>query len=111
MARLPNDRVNRRVSLFRRKVWASNVMYRDSTAEGLVGCANPAIIPSQKPQKSEYINLVDFLMGHCTKKVILLGGYSSRILGGLLRETAVSAAMSGSRVEGTCRCSHCCRST
>ncbi|CAM9273038.1 unnamed protein product [Ascophyllum nodosum] len=42
----------------------------------------------------------------------LLGGCSSRGLGGLLRKTEVSGAMSGSRAEDTCCCSHygCCSS-
>ena len=50
------------VNLFRRKFWASEVMYRGSAADilALQGfCANPGILP-QKPQKGDYTHLIDF---------------------------------------------------
>ena len=51
------------VSSFRRKFWASEVMYRGSAADFLAlqgFCANPGI-PPQKPQKVDYTHLIDFL--------------------------------------------------
>ena len=52
---LPNVRVHGHISLFRRKFWASKVMYRGSAADVLAlqgFCANPGISP-QTPQKGD----------------------------------------------------------
>ena len=52
---LPNLGVHSHVNLFKRKFWASEVMYRGSAADFLAlqgFCANPGI-PSQKPQKGD----------------------------------------------------------
>ena len=73
-------------------------------------CVNPGTLP-QMPQKGDYRLLANFLRLSSMEKVVLLGGCSSRTLGGLLRKTAVSGAMSGSRAESTCCCSYRCRST
>ena len=62
------------------------------------------------PHKSDYTHLVNFFRLSNTQKVVLFGGCSSRVWGGLLRKTAVSGVMSGSRAENTCCCSYCCRS-
>ena len=54
-------RVYSHVSLFRRKFWASKVMYRGSVADvlALQGlCANPGI-PPQMPQRVDCTDLVD----------------------------------------------------
>ena len=51
------------LSLFRRKFWASKVMYQDSAVDFLAlqgFCANPGI-SSQMPHKGDYTHLVDFL--------------------------------------------------
>ena len=52
-------------------------------------------------QKGDYINIVNFLWLSSMYKVVLFGGCSSRVMGGLLRKTA----------ENTCCCSYCCRSS
>ena len=71
-------------------------------------CSNPP----QKPQKGDYIHLVDFLLRrNCMKKVALLGGCSSRVLGGLLRINAVSGGDIRLKSGGLPRRSYCCRST
>ena len=60
---LPNVRMHTNVSLFRRKFWASNVMYRGSATNVLAlqgFCVNLGISP-QIPQKGDYTHLVDFL--------------------------------------------------
>ena len=88
-------------------------MDRGSAADFLVPqgiCANPGI-PPQMPQRGDYIHLVNFLRLSSVQKVVLFGGCSSRVLGGLLRKTAVSGTVSGSRAENTCCCFYCCRST
>ena len=59
-------------------------------------------IPPQVPQKGDYTHLVNFLRLSSILKIVLFGGCSSRVLGGLLRKTAVSGVMSGSRAENTC---------
>ena len=74
-------------------------------------CANPGI-PPQIPQKRDYTHSVNFLrLSSIYKAAVLFGGCFSRVWGGLLRKTAVSGAMSGLRVENTCYCSYCCKST
>ena len=63
-SRFPKDRVHCNVSLFRRKCWALKVMCRGSAAAVLVKqefCLNPPL----KPQKGDYIHLVNFLRRHC----------------------------------------------
>ena len=88
-------------------------MYRSSAADLLVlqgFCANPGI-PPQMPQKGGYTHSVNFLRLSNMQKIVLFGGCFSGVVGGLLRKTAVSRAMSGSRVENTCCCSYCYRST
>ena len=107
---LPNDRGHSHVSLFRRKFWASKVMYRGSAADFLAlqgFCASPGI-PSQMPQKGDYTHFVGILRLSSMYKAVLFGGCSSRGWGGLLSKTAVSEAISGSRAVQTCCCSYCC---
>ena len=97
-------RVNSHVSLFRRKFWASKVMYRGSAADFLVlqrFCADPGT-----PQQGDYTHLVNFLRLSSMQKVVLFGGCSSRVLGGLLLKTTFSGTISSLRAEGT----WCCRS-
>ena len=64
-------------------------MYRGSAARILVerGLGSK---PPQKPQKGDCIHSVDYLRRHCMWKVALSGGCPSKVLGGLLRKTAVS---------------------
>ena len=61
------------------------------------------------PQKGEYTHLVKFLWLNSIYKFVLFGVCSSKVLGGLLRKTAVSGAMSGSRAENICCCFYCCK--
>ena len=86
-------------------------MYRGSAADFLAlqgFCANPGIPPQMPAQKGDYTHLVDFLRLSNMQKIALLGECSSIGLGGLLRKTAVSEAISGSRAVHTCCCSYCC---
>ena len=62
----------------------------------------PGNYPVAKAIKGDYTYSVNFLMRHCMLKIVLVGGCSSRVLGGLLRKSAFSGAMSDSRAEDTC---------
>ena len=55
--------------------------------------------PTTNPTEGDHTHLDNFLRLSCMKKVVLFGGCSSRVLRGLLRKTAVSGAMTGSRGE------------
>ena len=55
--------------------------------------------PTTNTTEGDYTHLDNFLRLSSMYKVVLFGGRSSRVLGGIMRKTAVSGAMSGSRVE------------
>ena len=69
-------------------------MYRGSAADLLVVLCKPGN-PTANATEGDYTHLVKFLRLSSMLKVILFGGCSNRVLGGLLRKTAVSGAMSG----------------
>ena len=91
-------RVQSHVYLFSKKVWASKVMYRGSAADFLVVLCKPRNLTTNATE-GDYTHLDNFLWLSSIWKIDLFGGCSSRVLGGLLRKTAVSGAMSGSRAE------------
>ena len=107
MASLSNDRDNSQASLSPGIFGASKVMYLDSgrPERGLRKPGNPA---AKRPRNGACIH-INFLSRHCMLKVVLLGGCSGRVLGGLLQKNAVSGAILGSRAEDTCSSSYCCR--
>ena len=55
--------------------------------------------PTTDATEGDYTHLDNFLWLSSMQKVVLFGGCSSRVLGSLLRKTAVSGAMSDSRAE------------
>ena len=73
-------------------------MYRGSAADILVILCKPGNTTANATE-DDYTHVDNFLRLSGMTKVVLFGGCSSRILGGLLRKTAVSGAMSRSRAE------------
>ena len=73
-------------------------MYRVSAADILVVLCKPGN-PTANATEDDYTHLDNFFRLSGMLKVVLFGGRSSRVLGGLLRKTAVSGAMSRSRAE------------
>ena len=53
--------------------------------------------PTANATEGDYTHLDNFLRLSGMQKIVVFGGCSSRVLGGLLRKTAVLGAMSGSR--------------
>ena len=98
---LPNVRVHSHVSLFSRKFWASKVIYRGSAADVLVVLCKPGNPTTNNATEVDYTHLDNFLRlsTNSMYKVVLFGGCSSRVLGGVLRKIVVSGAMSGSRAD------------
>ena len=109
---LLNVRVHSHVSLFRRKFWASEVMYRGSAADflALQGFYANSGIPPQKPQKDDYTHLVEFLrltsipgIEGCPLRRALQQGF-----GRSAEQNRGLGSISGSRAVHTCCCSYCC---
>ena len=73
-------------------------MYRGSAADILVVLCKPGNLAANATE-DDYTHLDNFLRLSDMEKVVLFGGCSGRVLGGLLRKTAVSGAMSRSRAE------------
>ena len=68
-------------------------MYRGSAADILVTLCKPGNPTINATEEGNYTHLGNFLRVSSIQKVVLLGGCSSRVLGGPLCKTAVSGVM------------------